>query len=379
MRRIPLWGLGLSLLLVPALPGRALAKGPAAAKGAEASASQLARDVPIQDQPQGPKVLAQGRARQSATLLKFGGPSGAWAKVQVEGVTGWIPRDALQGGGSAEAAPATKPAVMPAAPVVKQAEEPKRATLPTSPGGAEGPALAPLGNVGDARGCATSCTGERLFPRMPELSATDREVLAICPANPGAQVGRNDVARFIGAHLDDDRVKTALSQAGRSGNREANIEWLTGLWVGSGPRNAFTHVFCGDDWNTGKLGGLHFLPRYAQLESEGKLCFDRAIKRSGPIAGGQYLISFHGVAPWSCATKKVGGFPVEHDAVGLLALATRAFTNCCLRDGEKREGGVFAAGDVGGPAWRIWCNARNGTYGIASLYPTDERPTCGSR
>jgi hypothetical protein len=32
---------------------------------------------------------------------------------------------------------------------------------------------------------------------------------------------------------------------------------------------------------------------------------------------------------------------------------------------------------LGGVPYRIWCGSRNGSYGIATLYPTDEKPTCG--
>ena len=63
--------------------------------------------------------------------------------------------------------------------------------------------------------------------------------------------------------------------------------------------------------------------------------------------------------------------------MSLVAIGTRAFARCCVRGGAKKEGGVYSAPDLGGTSWRIWCGTRNGTYGIATLYPTDESPTCG--
>ncbi len=236
---------------------------------------------------------------------------------------------------------------------------------------------APGGAPGKAGQCLTECTHPALFSGPVALTALDREVLAVCPARPEAAASLEDVRRFMSAHVDDARLQRALSAAGRPGDRAANVEWLASLWVGTGPRNAFTHVFCGDDWTKGAIGGLHFLPRYAQLEAEGKLCFGGPVKGQPVLQGGQYTFHFAAVSPWSCAVKRVGGFTEEHDAVQVLAIGTRAFARCCNRTGGSQDGGVYAAPDLGGVSYRIWCGTRNGSYGIATLYPTDEAPSCG--
>ncbi len=54
---------------------------------------------------------------------------------------------------------------------------------------------------------------------------------------------------------------------------------------------------------------------------------------------------------------------------------TRAFVRCCPREGRNAVG-VYAADDLGGQRFKIACGTRNGTYGIATFYPVDERPTC---
>lgn len=228
-----------------------------------------------------------------------------------------------------------------------------------------------------ATGCSTTCDSAPLFAKPPPLSAMDREVLDLCPARPDVSVSEGDVRRFLSRHYDDPRLQRALSVAGRPGARQANIDWLTGLWVSTGPRNAFTHVFCGDDWQRGPIGGLHFLPRYAQLEAEGRLCYQGPVRGAAALKGDAYLIRFKGVAPWSCGEKRVGGFSRGPDAVGLMSIGTRAFARCCARGGAKKEGGVYSAPDLGGTNWRIWCGTRNGTYGIATLHPTDDKATCG--
>ena len=290
-------------------------------------------DHPIDalDQPTGHAVVAHLEAGKPYRILKTGGPGHAWCKLETPSGPGWVP---CTGG------PVASPG-------------------PAKTGGQ----------------CLPRCDTKPLFSEAPALTPTDREVLQICPARPDASVSRGDVERFFRAHLDDPRIQRALSRAGRSGNREENVAWLTGLWVGTGPRNAFTHVFCGDDWTRGKIGGLHWLPRYAQLEQEGKVCYRGPAHGTSALKDAQYTFRFVGVSPWSCAVKQVGGFTEDHDPVTLVALGTRAFVRCCPRDG-KNAVGVYAAPDLGRTPFKIACGTRNGTYGIATFYPVDERPTC---
>jgi hypothetical protein len=335
----------LFLIALCLLPSRAPASG--------AFVSSVALEAV--DQPESTQVVFTVEPDTAYPVLKKGGPERKWCKLKGATAEGWVKCD-----GTAE---------LPEKPrlsgdfLASRDRAPEAVTLPAE--------------VPVAKGCASRCEHPPLFKKAPSLTAVDREVLGLCPARPDASVSRGDVQRFISAHYDDPRLQRALSAAGRPGSRQANIEWLTGLWVSTGPRNAFTHVFCGDDWTTRTVGGLHYLPRYAQLESEGKLCFDGPARGGEALRGTQYLIRFHGLAPWSCAEKPGGGFAQEADPVKLLAIGTRAFARCCARDGGKKEGGVYSAPDLGGDAWTIRCGTRNGTYGIASLYPSRDRPTCG--
>ncbi len=311
------------------------------------------------EQPESKKIVFTVEPDTSYPLIKKGGPDRKWCKLQGPKAEGWVLCD-----GADETAVQAAPSAV----ELVKADKPQKTEAV--------PAVAIM-----ASGCATKCSNPPLFSKAPTLSAVDREILALCPARPYVSVSAGDVRRFFSNHYDDPRIQRALAAAGRSRKgssaKPTNIEWLTSLWVSTGPRNAFTHVFCGDDWTTRSIGGLHFLPRYAQLESEGKVCFDGPAHGGQAIQGGQYLVRFHGVAPWSCADKKVGGFVPQMEPVALVALGTRAFARCCARDGGKKEGGVYSAPDLGGVPFRIWCGTRNGSYGIASLYPTDERPTCG--
>lgn len=291
-------------------------------------------------QPQSRQSSGTAHAGDAVSLIKRGGPAGAWCKVRVRVATGWLLCEALS-----SATPAA------------ESHQPAR-------------------HGSHALNCDATCPRAPLFPTPPVLSLVDQEVLALCPARPDVSVSEGDVRRFMAAHVDDRRIQAALSVAGRSRSRAANIDWLTSLWVGKGPRNAFTHVFCGDDWTTGSVGGLHFLPRYAQLEAEGKLCYQGPVHGEAAAERGQYLIRFRAMPPWSCAVKRTGGFTEEHDPITLVAAATRAFAKCCPR-GQSSPGGVFRAPDLSPAHFQIWCGSRNGSFGIASFYPTDAAITCG--
>jgi hypothetical protein len=213
------------------------------------------------DQPGGKHVSFPVEAGKRYTVLKHGGPGGTWCKLAppTGGTPGWIPCDG-------------------------------------SPAVAGGERTAQ--SVGGKAHCATSCSTQPLFAKLPELTPLDREVLGICPARPDASATLEDVRRFIGMHVDDPRVQRALSAAGRPGDRSANVEWLASLWVGKGPRNAFSH------WHP---------------------CLCPVLQ---PIHGQQGRRRLRGPGP-------------------------------------------------GGVTYRIWCGTRNGSYGIATLYPTAERATCG--
>src|SRR5689334_3399119 len=89
------------------------------------------------DQPQSKKVVFAIRAGATYELVKRGGPDKAWCKVQEGKLVGWTV--CTEG----------------------QAEERE----------------APQTNAK----CSTSCSSKPLFKELPELSAVDREVLALCP------------------------------------------------------------------------------------------------------------------------------------------------------------------------------------------------------
>jgi len=155
-------------------------------------------------------------------------------------------------------------------------------------------------------------------------------------------------------------------------------EWLASIWSGPAKRNAFTHVLCGDEWDREALGGLHLESRYAQLEREGKVCYDGSARTFGDAcSGGQCLIRYRGVKGFSCGVKETGGFVQGFDALDMLAAGTRAFLTCCLgrRGAIIRESARYKG--PRGVTFQIACGDRNGIPGIVTFYPIDDTPDCG--
>ena len=221
--------------------------------------------------------------------------------------------------------------------------------------------------------CPEKCGGERLYPQGKPPNAVDAEVLALCPA-PGGAVSPQKAEVFFAKHVDDPKLAQAMPEGLVGKHREG---WLASIWTGPGDKNAFTHVLCGDDWDTGKLGGLHLEARYAQLESQGKVCYDGSGRMGQPCPDGNCKIEYRGAKGWSCAVKTVGGFVQGMDALDMLATGTRAYLTCCLGKGGAivREGGHYK--NKRGQVFQIWCGDRNGSPGIASVYPTDDDGDCG--
>lgn len=217
--------------------------------------------------------------------------------------------------------------------------------------------------------CPAGCSGEKLYPQGLAPDAVDKDALALCPAPPSTRVDPKDVEAFFGRHLDDARLKAALPPVLEKHEQAA---WLASIWSGPSRRNAFTHVLCGDDWDRANIGGLHLESRYAQLESEGKVCYD-----GGSCRKGRCDIAYRGAKGFSCAVKEEGGFVQGLDAIDVLAAGSRAYLACCLgRSGAiVREKAYYR-----GPhdqTFLLVCGDRNGQQGIVTFYPVDDSPDCG--
>jgi hypothetical protein len=105
-------------------------------------------------------------------------------------------------------------------------------------------------------------------PPLPQLNKFDQAVLTIC-GEFGSRVAVADVRRMF---EQNPAVVKQIQQAvdgailpGRSG-KAAFLDDLVQIWT---ENHAFSHIFCGEIKDDGKIGGLHYAGRYAQLQQQG--------------------------------------------------------------------------------------------------------------
>ena len=107
-----------------------------------------------------------------------------------------------------------------------------------------------------------------MTPPPPRLNGLDRAVLNTC-GEIGSPVSAKSFKELL---LSNPEVLRQLQQgvggelyAGRKTTSQF-LEDLTTIWF---TRGAFSHIFCGELESTTKIGGLHFVGRYLQLQAEG--------------------------------------------------------------------------------------------------------------
>ena len=110
----------------------------------------------------------------------------------------------------------------------------------------------------------------RHAPAEPEMTDFDLEVLMLC-GGWGAEVDAVDFERMMlkkenAAVLG--RIGTALGRRilGKAEEPEELVRQLRRVWF---EQKGFKHVFCGEPGYGGYLGGLHYAPRYWQIQDEG--------------------------------------------------------------------------------------------------------------
>jgi hypothetical protein len=106
-----------------------------------------------------------------------------------------------------------------------------------------------------------------ITPLPPSLSAFDRKVLDTCGAF-GSSVSTVSLRRlFTDSPEVVSRIRTAVGGEifpGRDSDQQFRDDLLT-IWS---DRAGFAHIFCGED-DGQKIGGLHFVGRYLQLQEQG--------------------------------------------------------------------------------------------------------------
>ena len=110
----------------------------------------------------------------------------------------------------------------------------------------------------------------RHAPVEPEMTDFDLEVLLLC-GGWGAEVDAVDFEQMMLKQENAavlERIGKALGNRiyGRAEQRDELVRQLRRVWF---EQKGFKHAFCGEPGYSGYLGGLHYAPRYWQLQDEG--------------------------------------------------------------------------------------------------------------
>ena len=164
-----------------------------------------------------------------------------------------------------------------------------------------------------------------ITPPPPQLSAFDQAVLKTC-GPIGTKVKASDFKQLMAAHPEVIRqIKQAVGNELLPGRRtEAEfLDDLTAVWS---DRGSFEHIFCGELEGSQKIGGLHFVGRYLQLQNEkvgGRL--PNNLAKEEVIPGLVYTLGVvvkKGGQTW---TDNLKGYPLVSSAQDILLEVTQAF------------------------------------------------------
>jgi len=107
-----------------------------------------------------------------------------------------------------------------------------------------------------------------MTPEPPKLGVLDQDVLQTC-GEIGTTVRSEAFKQLLARHPDLLRqIQTAVGgELLRGRNSQAEFrDDLTAIWF---DRQGFEHIFCGELAGAQKIGGLHYVGRYLQLQRQG--------------------------------------------------------------------------------------------------------------
>jgi hypothetical protein len=161
-------------------------------------------------------------------------------------------------------------------------------------------------------------------PRLPPLNKFDQSVLAIC-GEFGARVDPVDVRQlFNQSPAVVKQIKQAVDGeifAGRSRPSEF-LDDLVQIWT---ENHAFSHIFCGE-MKGERIGGLHYVGRYAQLQQQGKAGrLPDNQSEEEVLEGAIYTVGIELQARGRVLRDRKKGYAYPSDAAELLEDGTWAF------------------------------------------------------
>ena len=170
-----------------------------------------------------------------------------------------------------------------------------------------------------------------ITPKKPELNAFDKAINATCGA-PGKSVTLDEFKAMMLAHpevLERIRTFTGGKVFADRPARTNKADYLTDLTEAWFAVKAFDHIFCGEPNPAaagGKIGGLHFVGRYLQLQQDGQACRLGNPRQNEVVPGVIYTM---GVVMKNASGRMIRdarkGYGLTLNGEDILKAATKAF------------------------------------------------------
>jgi hypothetical protein len=222
-------------------------------------------------------------------------------------------------------------------------------------------------------------------PKPPKMTDFDRDVLKTCGAF-GSAVDSEQVRSLfvkhpeIVAQIKDSvggNVTPRKAMRGRRLPSPLFFEELVQVWTA---QRAFEHVFCGQVKGN-RITGLHFAPRYYELQQKGiagRLPNNESQEEIVP--GAVYTVGVQAKVNGRMVTASKGGYYYGRDAMDLLIDGTRAHQQFNINSGANNAVCLYQVKPIGEePAPYAFPSVFvKNDRGIVTLYP-DVTPNPGDR
>ncbi len=219
-------------------------------------------------------------------------------------------------------------------------------------------------------------------PKPPEVTEFDQQVLDTCGAF-GSPVSPDKVRDLfaknpaIVAQISTavDGNLTPVRGFAKQKPSETFQEDFVKVWT---VRNGFEHIFCGQVKGTNKIGGLHFAPRYYELQKKGIAGRLPGNQRQEEVKVGEvYTIGIQAKVNGNLVSDRKKGYSYVSNAQEILTDGTRAFKAFNINSGANNAVCLYTVKDDQAPEPFSAVFVKN-DRGIITFYP-DATPDRGER
>jgi Bacterial EndoU nuclease len=219
-------------------------------------------------------------------------------------------------------------------------------------------------------------------PKPPMVNAFDQQVLDTCGAF-GSSVGADKVRALLAKNPDvvaqisaavDGNLNPIRGFAKQKPSATFQ-EDLVKVWTA---RNGFEHIFCGQIKGSSKIGGLHFAPRYYELQQKGIAGRLTGNQRQEEVKVGEvYTIGIEAKVNGGVVTDRKKGYSYVSNAQEILTDGTRAYKAFNINSGANNAVCLYTVKDDQAPEPFSAVFVKN-DRGIITFYP-DATPDRGER